>query len=285
MSTFPPDHESDQIGPERDPHRLRKFLIALTVVVVAAVAIVLAGGFLNGGSSSPSSDSTTGSNASNPGEGCTTGPVSADVRVTIYGNGEAACSKYNQTAAKSSGEYWKTEPQGEELHGELVCSMAKAGALTYEVRDTGGHFYGNKICASLTAQGWHEAEGPGAKIEREQAKQKSEREQTAAAEQSAQNEREAQKHHKEQAQLEKEEAAKRKQEGQERQKEQAQSEKEAAAQKQQEAQEHQKEQREHEQEAEKQHQEAEKQQQENARETRHNEEEARQAQREAQHGE
>ncbi len=218
-------------------------------------------------------------------EGCTSEVAGADVRVTIYGNGEAACSEWNEGAAKSSGEYWKTEPRGEELHGELVCSMSKGGSLLVEVRDTGEHLRGNQICASLTAKGWHEAEGPGAKVEREQAQQKSERERATAAEQSAQNEREVQKHNKEQTQLEKEEAAKGKQEGQEHQKEQAQSAKEAAAQKQQEAQEHQKEQREHEQEAEKQHQEAEKQQQETARETRHNEEEAKQAQREAQHSE
>jgi phage-related minor tail protein len=211
-------------------------------------------------------------------EGCTSGVAGADVRVTIYGNGEAACSEWNEGAAKSSDEYWKTEPQGEELHGELVCSMSKGGSLLIEVRDTGEHLRGNQICASLTAKGWHEAEGPGAKIEREQAQQKSERERAAAAEQNAQNGREAQKRQREQAQLEKEEAAKRKQEAQEHQKEQAQSEKEAAAQKQQEAEEHQKEQREHE-------QEAEKQQQENAREARRNEEEAKQAQREVQHSE
>jgi len=196
-------------------------------------------------------------------EGCTSEVAGADVRVTIYGNGEAACSEWNQGAAKSSGEYWKTEPPGEELYGELVCSMSKGGALLIEVRDTGEHLRGNQICARLTAKGWHEAEGPGAKVEREQAQQKSERERAAAAEQTAQNEREAQKHQKEQAQLEKEEAAKRRQE----------------------AQEHQKENHEHEQEAQKQHQELEKQEQEVAREDRHNEEETQRAEREAQHGE
>jgi hypothetical protein len=291
MSRPPSDQESDPAESDYskcNPHRLRKLLIALPIAVVIAFAATLAVGPLKSGSSSSGGNATTASSttaSSTSTEGCTSGPVGSNVRVTIYGNGEAACSEWNKGAAKSTGDFWKTKPQGEELQGELVCSMSKGGSLVIEVRDTGEHLYGNRICASLTAKGWHEAEGPGAQVEREQAKQKSERGQTAAAEQSAQNEREAQKHHKEQAQLEKEEAAKRKQEAQEHQKERAQSEREAAAQKQQEAQEHQKEQREHEQEAEKQHQEVEKQQQENAREARRNEEETKQAQREAQHGE
>src|SRR5271155_1519405 len=98
MSTSPPDHESDQIEPERNPHRLRKVVIIFAVVLVVAIVATLASGPLKSSSSSSSSDptaasTTTANNAST--EGCTTGPASADVRVTIYGNGEAACSKYN----------------------------------------------------------------------------------------------------------------------------------------------------------------------------------------------
>lgn len=270
MSLLPPEFEPGPDEPERNSHRLRRFLLTLVVVVVVALIATLALGSLSGSSptnsnsavagSSPSSSATGTGSSSVSMEGCTSAVANADVRVTIYGNGEAACNEWNEGAAKSSGEYWKTKPQGEELQGELVCSMSKGGSLLIEVRDTGEHLRGNQICASLTAKGWHETEGPGAKVE---AQQKAEHERIAAAEQSAQNEREAQKRKKEQAQLEKEEAVKMRQE----------------------AQEHQKEDHEHEQEAEKQHQELEKQQQEIARENRHNEEETKQAEREAEHGE
>ncbi len=264
MSTSPPDHESDQIEPERNPHQLRKFLIALPIVVVIAFAATLAVGPLKGSSSSSSGNATT---ASTPTEGCTSGPAGSNVRVTIYGNGEAACSEFNQGAAKSTGDFWKTKPQGEELQGELVCSMSKGGSLVIEVRDTGEHLYGNKICASLTAKGWHEAEGPGAQVERKQAKQKSEREQTAAAEQNARTEREDQKRQKEEAQ---QRAETKKQEAKQHQEQQEQ-----------EAGQHREQQR---QEAESRKQ-LKQDEEENARDDKRNEEETKRAEQEAQRGE
>lgn len=211
MSIDPPNQEPTPNEPEPNPRGLRKFLFAFTVAVVVALAATLALGSLNGNSSSSNRDSAVaGSSPSNSAaltgnssvstEGCTSSVANADVRVTIYGNGEAACSEWNEESAKSSGEYWKTDPRGEELYGELVCSMSKGGSLLIEVRDTGEHLRGNQICASFTAKGWYEAEGPGAKVEREQAQQKSERERATAAEQTAQNEREAHKRQAEQAQ-------------------------------------------------------------------------------------
>lgn len=100
-------------------------------------------------------------------DGCTTGPADAEVRVTIYDGGEAACSSFDRAAARASEEFWHVMPDATEEAGRvLVCSMAKGG-LDLEVRDTGEHFYGNKLCARLTAQGWQEQEGPGAASERE----------------------------------------------------------------------------------------------------------------------
>jgi hypothetical protein len=100
-------------------------------------------------------------------DGCTTGPADAAVRVSIYGGGEAACSAFDRSAAKTSEEFWHVMPDATQEAGRaLVCSMAK-GSLDLEVRDVGEHFYGNKLCAQLTAQGWQEQEGPGASSERE----------------------------------------------------------------------------------------------------------------------
>jgi hypothetical protein len=204
----------------------------------------------------PTETETSGSteaNPSTPADGCTTGPAGANVRVTIYGGGEASCARFNREAAAASEQFWRTQPAGRELSGELVCSMSKGDSDLVEVRDTGEHFYGNKICARLTAQGWVETEGPGEMAEREQrareAKQKTEREQTEAVEREHREAREA----RERAQEAKRQEA------------------EEAAQKRQEAQEHAKEAREHQQEAEKQHHEEAQQQRELERENRRNE--------------
>jgi|NGEPerStandDraft_6_1074524.scaffolds.fasta_scaffold26131_2 hypothetical protein len=247
--------------PKRRPHRVRNFLIALSASVVVALIAVLALGVLSGGSQTSSSSPVASNTLST--EGCTTRQAGQEVRVTIYGNGATACSEWNEEAAKSSGEYWKAEPESEELAGELVCSMAKGGTLLIEVRYTGAHFSGNKICAGFTAKGWHEAEGPGAAIERERAQRKAGGERAEGAEQRAQDEREALKHKQEQAQLEKEEATRRREEARERQKEGHEREQEEA----------------------KQHEEIETQQQQIAREDRHVEEETHRAEREAQNGE
>jgi hypothetical protein len=246
-------HGTDEHAQEPSGHKRLYVLIALAVIAVAVIAVTASG-------SGHHSTVTVGSNltsteaaptaASNL--GCTTGPVSDDLRITIYGGSESVCTEFNQGAAKSSGEYWKTKPEGEALSGELVCSMSKGGSRLIEVRDTGGHFNGNHVCANLVAKGWHEAEGPGAKIEREQAQAKAERERTEIGDRNAENERAAQKRQVEQAKLEKDEAAQRRQEGRE----------------------HAKEDQEHKQEEAKQHQELE-------RENRHVEEETHRAEHEA----
>jgi hypothetical protein len=132
MSTSPADQEPVPLEPDtpkRNPRRLRTLLIALPITVVIAFVAILAVGPLKSSSSSSGGNATTASSTTaspTSTEGCTTGPVSSHVRVTIYGNGEAACSEFNQGAAKSTGDFWKTKPQEEELQGELVCSMSKA---------------------------------------------------------------------------------------------------------------------------------------------------------------
>ena len=140
----------------------------LGVAVVCIIAAVSAVAF-DGSNRSSATDST----ASHQ-EGCTTGPAEAEIRVTIYGGGEAACTAFDRDAARASEQYWHVMPEAPEETGrDLVCSMAKGG-LHLEVRDTGGHFYGNKLCARLVARGWQEEEGPGVTVERERKTQEAE---------------------------------------------------------------------------------------------------------------
>jgi len=135
--------------------RRRRIVFALFVAVVAAIVIALAGA-----GSSPSTRSYTGT------ESCTSADVEANVRLSVYSSeGRAACEAVDRTLGKE-GSYWRVQPEGSELEGELVCSLGKSGTLI-EVRDTGGHFYGNKFCALLTGKGWTEQEGPGKRIEQE----------------------------------------------------------------------------------------------------------------------
>jgi hypothetical protein len=109
-------------------------------------------------------------------ENCTAADVEANVRLTVYSReGRAACEAVDRVLGQE-GSYWRVQPEGSELEGELVCSLAKGSTLV-EVRDTGGHFYGNRFCAHLTGDGWTEREGPGTQVERERA----EREATAKA--------------------------------------------------------------------------------------------------------
>jgi hypothetical protein len=145
--------------------------VALLVLLTAAGGIADA---LNGGSNAPTT--VVGTNEPSPsesngtpgaggfsGEGCTSGPAEANVRVTLYG-GET-CATWDRTQS-SSGTFWRETsfPTSNDL--ELVCSMEGSGGHTLiEVRDSGEHFYGNRICALLTSEGWHEAEGPGEKLE------------------------------------------------------------------------------------------------------------------------
>lgn len=196
--------------------RLRPTLI-VTGVLVIAVGIVL-GAFSIHGSSNASSRPAFNAGASDRSASCTTGPAEAELRVTVYSAaGEATCSQFNQEAAKNTGTFWKTRPPGEELSGELVCSMSKGPLI--EVRDTGEHLLGNRMCAGLTAKGWHEEAGPGAVIEREQAERKAESERTRTAEREAEEEREARQRQSEQEKLEKEEVVQHHNEAVERAKE------------------------------------------------------------------
>jgi hypothetical protein len=159
------------------------FAALLTTVLVGAVAAGLRGSS-SSTSPPPSPPSAALGDSTEPSsEGsCTTGPAEADVRVTVWGGGEDACARMNREAAASSESFWRTLPAGHEIKGELVCSMTNGGPLI-EVRDTGSHYYGNRICARLTAKGWHEHEGPGEKVER--ARETHEAEEKAAAEQRA----------------------------------------------------------------------------------------------------
>jgi flagellar biosynthesis GTPase FlhF len=141
--------------------RTRRGRLISGLLVVGAIVAVTAVAF--GGSGRSSLSDSVGSSQ----EGCTTGPAGAEVRVTIYGGGQAECAAFDRAAARASEQFWHVMPAATEEAGRaLVCSMAKED-LTLEVRDTGEHFYGNKICARLTAQGWHEQEGPGGVVERE----------------------------------------------------------------------------------------------------------------------
>jgi hypothetical protein len=154
------------------PRRIGSVVVGLLVVLVAVGGIADA---LNG-DSKPSSAAT---NLPEPGKpesteptpkeaNCTTGPVEHNMRVTIYGASAEACTSLNREAAQKNGEYWRTVPTGNHVEGsQLVCSMAKGSELI-EVRDTGEHLYGNRLCAGLTGEGWTEQEGPGEKAEREQ---------------------------------------------------------------------------------------------------------------------
>lgn len=169
--------------------------------IATAIALLLGAGTLalsscgsSGASSVGSSTASTSApetnGASTPeaigfsGEGCTSGPADANVRVTIYG-GET-CAGWDKTQS-SSGTFWREVQFPTSDEEQFVCSMSGPGGRTLlEVRDTGEHFYGNRICASLTAEGWHETEGPGEKVERSrkahEAEEKANAEQQAAAE-------------------------------------------------------------------------------------------------------
>ncbi len=146
---------------------------------MAAVAIVaVAGGLLAivGSGSSPQAQKAAYSSE----ESCTSADVEASVRLTVYsGAGRTACEGVDRVFGRS-GSYWRVQPAGAELEGELVCSLAKNHELV-EVRDTGGHYYGNRFCAALTGKGWTEQEGPGSQLEREKAQRESEAKAAAAA--------------------------------------------------------------------------------------------------------
>jgi hypothetical protein len=156
------------------------------------------------------SAATGGAPEPSPEGSCTTGPTDHNVRVTIYGPGEAACTRVNREEAEGSEQFWRIVPTGNEVQGsELVCSMAQGGGELIEVRDTGEYFYGNRMCARLTAKGWHEQEGPGEKAER--ARKSHEAETRAAAEQREVAER-AEAERKRAAEQKKQEAQQKKQE-------------------------------------------------------------------------
>jgi hypothetical protein len=198
------------------------FALLVALVAVGGIADALDGGSKPSSSgantSQPETNGTTMPEASGfSGEGCTSGPADANVRVTIYG-GES-CAEWDRTQS-SSGTFWREAPFPTSKDEQLVCSMKGSGGHTLiEVRDTGEHFYGNQICASLTSEGWRNAEGPGAQVEH--SRQAHEAEEKAGAEQQAQSEHEteARKRAAEQA---KEEAQRRREEAQQHREQQAQ---------------------------------------------------------------
>jgi hypothetical protein len=141
--------------------------VLLTLVAVGGIAAALTGGSSRSSSAATPESTATGPEASPQEASCTTGPADHDMRATFYGVGSDACTHLNQEVAKTSGEFWRIVPTGNYVEGSnLVCSMARESTLI-EIRDTGGHAYGNEFCAGLTAKGWVEREGPGEKAERE----------------------------------------------------------------------------------------------------------------------
>ncbi len=171
-------------GPQKRPHRLRILIVTFAVLIAIAVgAAALA-------DKHRESSVATQGESSFSGEGCTSGPADAEVRVTIYG-GES-CVEWDRTQS-ASGTFWREVSFPTSNEEQLVCSMSGPhGHTLIEVRDTGEHLYGNRICASLTAEGWHETEGPGVKLE--QSRKAHEAEQKAEAEQREAKEREAEEH-------------------------------------------------------------------------------------------
>jgi len=164
MSMSPPA-DGQEPGPDepgRKPHRLR-WLIAAAVIVGLAVGVVA---IARSGSGSVQSSYSAD-------KSCTSADVEANVRLTVYSSsGRSACEAVDRGLGRQ-GSYWRVQPLGAELEGELVCSLAREHTLV-EVRDTGGHFYGNHFCAFFTGKGWTEQEGPGSQVEREKARQESE---------------------------------------------------------------------------------------------------------------
>lgn len=185
--------------------RIASVALALLLALVAVGGIAEA---LNRGSTTSTpvagrtEPETTNPEPTPGGATCTTGPANHNMRATFYGVGPQACTRLNQEVAKESGEFWRVVPPGNYVEGsDLVCSMAQGGELI-EIRDTGEHDYGNRFCASLTAKGWVEKEGPGVKIERE-------RNQREAQENSEREQRETEEHERQQR---KEEAERKKEE-------------------------------------------------------------------------
>jgi hypothetical protein len=95
--------------------------------------------------SSPSSTAVESSDSS-----CTSALADSDVRVTIYGEGEAACKAWDRSASATLGGVWQPVAFApDRSEAQVVCSMAK-GSTLIEVRDTGNHAQADKICAALT---------------------------------------------------------------------------------------------------------------------------------------
>jgi hypothetical protein len=283
MSTSPPRdaQEPGSDEPERNPHRLR-WLIAAVVIVGLAVGVVAIVGSSSGSvRRSYSAD-----------ESCTSADVEANVRLTVYSSsGRSACEAVDHALGRQ-GSYWRVQPSGAELEGELVCSLAKEHTLV-EVRDTGGHIDGNRFCAFFTGNGWTEQEGPGSQIEREKARheteakearerreheEEAERQRTGTIEQRKQEAKEKVEHAKEATERKQEEAKQNSEHAHEESEHKAEAAHEQAEQHAQEAQEH-KEQQKQEAESRKQLQQDE---EENTRDDKRNEEETKRTEREAQ---
>ena len=160
-------------------------VIAALLLGSASLALSACGSSAGAGTEASGTPTTQGSAFS--GEGCTSGPAEANVRVTIYG-GES-CAQWDRTAS-SQGTYWREVPFPASNELQIVCSMEGPGSNTLiEVRDTGEHSDADAICAGLTSEGWHDAEGPG--VENEQSRREQEANEKANAERAAQEAHEA----------------------------------------------------------------------------------------------
>ncbi len=180
------------------------------VVLASLLALVAAAGIadaVRGGSSpqpaGPTLEPASPDQPASQEAVCTTGPASHNMRATFYGTSPDACTLLNQEVAERSGEFWRVAPTGSYVEGsDLVCSMAKGSELI-EVRDTGEHDYGNRFCASMTAKGWTEQEGPGERAEKarkaQEGQEKTEGEQREAEQHARQQRSEDTEHKKEEA--------------------------------------------------------------------------------------
>jgi hypothetical protein len=100
---------------------------------------------------SPSRSSSRSSTALDSSEGgCATALAKSGVRVTIYGEGEAACKAWEQSASATSVGLWQPVAlSSDRSEAQVVCSTVK-GSTLIEVRASGNLGAADKICAALT---------------------------------------------------------------------------------------------------------------------------------------
>ena len=183
--------------------RRKRLVTGVTAATVLALLVTMfAGGFR--GSPTPARADYLFS------EGCTSADAEANVRVTVYSNaGRSECEALDRGFGQG-GSFWRVQPAAT-LEGELVCSLESGKEhVLIEVRDTGGHYYGNKICAYLTGRDYVEREGPGGEAERRQreheAEEQQHKEESESKEKAEQEKKNKQEERKRQAEEKKQEA-------------------------------------------------------------------------------